>query len=67
MIKVYKSEEYLDVLYKLVLRPLLDYLMSFVFYVDTFQGHYIVEESNLFLMKPTLLHIGKQQKLLELL
>ena len=66
-IKVCKSEEHLDVLYWLRLRPLLDNLNSFVLHADAFWGHHIAEEPNFFLMKSTFLQVGKQQKLPELL
>ena len=66
-IEICESEEHLDVLYWLGLKPLLNSLDSFVFYADAFQGHHIAEKPNLFLMKLTLFQVGKQQKLPELL
>ena len=45
---------------------MLDYLDSFVFHTDTFRGHHIAEEPNLFLMESTLLQVGIQQELPEL-
>ena len=67
LIKVGEFKEHLDVSYWLGLRPLFNSLNSFVLHADAFQGYHIAEEPNLFLMKLTLLQVGKQQKLPELL
>ena len=48
------------------LRPLLNYLDSFVFHVDAFWEHHITEEPNLFLIKTTFFQIDKWQELPEL-
>ena len=50
MIKVGKSEEDLDVLYRLGLKLLLDCLNSFIFYADLFWEYHIAKEPNFFLI-----------------
>ena len=66
-IKICKLKKYLNIFCWLRLRLLHEYLNFFVLYMDAFRGHHIAKKLNLFLMKLTLLQVGKQQELPELL